>query len=100
VEIYGELSESNPAFLPNLATSLGAFGSAQREAGDGQAACESFRKALASLLPVLKVYPAAFLPLAQNLAQDYFTMLRQLGQQPDPDLMAAYAAAFDEDQSR
>ena len=98
VGIYRELSQSNPAFLPNLATSLGAYGSVQRQAGELQAARESFQEGLAVLLPVLQVYRDAFLPLAQDLAGVYFETLRHLGQEPDPELMAAYAAAFADDQ--
>jgi tetratricopeptide (TPR) repeat protein len=98
VGIYRELSQSNPAFLPDLATSLGAYGSVQRQAGELQAARESFQEGLAVLLPLLQVYRDAFLPLAKNLAGVYFETLRQLGQEPDPELMAAYAAAFANDQ--
>ena len=96
--IYRELSQSNPAFLPDLSTSLGAYGSVQGQAGELQAARESFQEGLAVLLPVLQVYRDAFLPLAQDLAADYFETLRHLGQEPDPELMAAYAAAFADDQ--
>ena len=97
--IYRELSQSNPAFLPDLATSLGAYGSVQRQAGELQAARESFQESLAVLLPLLQVYRDAFLPLAQNLAGVYFETLRQLRQEPDPELMAAYAAVFADDQN-
>jgi tetratricopeptide (TPR) repeat protein len=99
VGIRRELSQSNPAFLPDLATSLGAYGSVQRQAGELQAARESFQEGLAVLLPVLQVYRDAFLPLAQDLAGDYFETLRQLGVEPDPELMAAYAAMFADDQN-
>ena len=100
VRIRRELSQSNPAFLPDLATSLGAYGSVQRQAGELQAARESFQEGLAVLLPVLQVYRDAFLPLAQGLAGDYFETLRQLGVEPDPaELMAAYAAVFADDQN-
>jgi hypothetical protein len=51
------------------------------------------------LLPVLQVYRDAFLPLARGLAGDYFETLRQLGVEPDPELMAAYAAVFADDQN-
>ena len=98
VGIFRELSQSNPAFLPELATSLGSYGSVQRQAKEPSAATESFREGLAVLLPLLQVYRDAFLPLAQKLAGDYFDTLRQLGQEPDPELMAAYAAAFADDQ--
>ncbi len=99
VRNYRELSQSNPAFLPDLATSLGAFGAVQRQAGELQAARESYQEGLAVLLPVLQVYRDAFLPLARRLAGDYFVTLRQLGQEPDPELMAAYAAVFADDQN-
>ena len=99
VRIQRELSQSNPAFLPDLATSLGAYGSVQCQAGELQAARESFQEGLAVLLPVLQVYRDAFLPLARGLAGDYFETLRQLGQEPDPELMAAYAAVFADDQN-
>jgi tetratricopeptide (TPR) repeat protein len=99
VGIYRELSQSNPAFLPDLATSLGAYGSVQRQAGELQAARESFQESLAVLLPLLQVYRDAFLPLAQDLAGVYFETLRQLRQEPDPELMAAYAAVFADDQN-
>jgi tetratricopeptide (TPR) repeat protein len=99
VRIRRELSQSNPAFLPDLATSLGAYGLVQRQAGELQAARESFQEGLAVLLPVLQVYRDAFLPLAQGLAGDYFETLRQLGVEPDPELMAAYAAVFADDQN-
>ena len=98
VEIYRELSQSNPAFLPKLANSLDAYGLVQRQAREPSAATESFREGLAVLLPLLQAYRDAFLPLAQKLAGDYFDTLRQLGQEPDPELMAAYAAAFADDQ--
>ncbi len=98
VGIYRELSQSNPAFLPDLANSLGAYGMVQRQAEEHQAARDSFREGLAVLLPLLQVYRDAFLPLAQKLAGDYFETLRQLGQEPDPELMAAYAAMFADDQ--
>ena len=97
--IYRELSQSNPAFLPDLANSLGAYGSVQGQAGELQAARESFQEGLAVLLPVLQVYRDAFLPLAQDLTGVYFETLRQLGQEPDPELMAAYAAVFADDQN-
>jgi tetratricopeptide (TPR) repeat protein len=99
VGIYRELSQSNPAFLPDLATSLGAYGSVQRQAGELQAARESLQEGLAVLLPVLQVYRDAFLPLARDLAGEYFETLRQLGVEPDPELMAAYAAMFTDDQN-
>jgi hypothetical protein len=70
----------------------------QREAGEHQAAKESLRESLALLLPLLQAYRDAFLPLAQKHADDYFETLRQLGQETDPELMAAYAAAFADDQ--
>jgi tetratricopeptide (TPR) repeat protein len=98
VRIRRELSQSNPAFLPDLATSLGAYGMVQRQAGEPSAARDSFREGLAVLLPLLQCYRDAFLPLAQNLAGNYFETLRQLGQEPDPELMAAYAAMFADDQ--
>jgi len=98
VGIYRELSQSNPAFLPKLANSLDAYGLVQRQAGEPSAATESFREGLAVLLPLLQAYRDAFLPLAQKLAGDYFDTLRQLGQEPDSELMAAYAAAFADDQ--
>jgi hypothetical protein len=94
VEIYRELSESNAAFVPDLATSLGALGSLLIQSDDLQAASEQFREGLAVLLPVLLANPEALRPLADRLAQLYFATLRELGQEPDPDLMAAYAAAF------
>jgi tetratricopeptide (TPR) repeat protein len=98
VGIYRELSQSNSALLPDLATSLGNYGLVQRQAGELQAARESFQEGLAVLLPVLQVYRDAFLHLAQGLAGDYFETLRQLGVEPDPELMAAYAATFADDQ--
>ena len=98
VGIHRVLSQSNPAFLPKLANSLDAYGLVQRQAGEPSAATESFREGLAVLLPLLQAYRDAFLPLAQKLAGDYFDTLRQLGQEPDPELMAAYAAAFADDQ--
>ena len=99
VGIYRELSQSNPAFLPDLATSLGNYGMSQRQAEEHLAARESFREGLAVLLPVLQVNRTAFLPLSQKLAGDYVETLRQLGQEPDPELMAAYAAVFADDQN-
>ena len=60
----------------------------------GSIACGSFREGLAVLLPALLAYPQAHRPLADALAQVYFATLQRLGQEPDPDLMAAYAAAF------
>jgi hypothetical protein len=93
-----ELSQSNPAFLSKLANSLGAYGSVQRQAGELPAARESFREGLAVLLPLLQINRDSFFPLAQNLAGVYFETLRQLGQEPDPELMAAHAAAFADDQ--
>jgi tetratricopeptide (TPR) repeat protein len=98
VSLYRKLSQTNPAFLPKLANSLGAYGRVQRQAGEHQAAKESLRESLALLLPLLQTYRDAFLPLAQKHADDYFETLRQLGQEPDPELMAAYAAAFADDQ--
>jgi tetratricopeptide (TPR) repeat protein len=98
VGIYRELSKSNPAFLPNLATSLGSYGSVQRQAGEPSAARDSVREGLAMLLPLLQVYRDAFHPLAQDLAGEYFDTLGQLGQEQDPELMAAYAAVFADDQ--
>jgi hypothetical protein len=53
---------------------------------------------LAVLLPLLQVERDAFLPLAQKLAGDYLETLRQLGQEQDTELMAAYAAMFADDQ--
>jgi len=94
VGIYRELSESNRAFLPDLASSLGVLGVVRRQGGNLQAASESFREGLAVLLPALVAYPQAHRPLADALAQDYFATLQRLGQEPDPDLMAACAAAF------
>ena len=48
---------------------------------------------------MLQVNRTAFLPLAQKLAGDYVETLRQLGQEPDSELMAAYAAVFADDQN-
>jgi tetratricopeptide (TPR) repeat protein len=94
VGIRRELLESNRAFLPDLASSLGVLGVVRRQAENLQAASESFREGLAVLLPALVAYPQAHRPLAEALAQEYFATLQRLGQEPDPDLMAAYAAAF------
>ncbi len=98
VRIRRELSQSNPAFLPDLATSLSNYGMAQRQAEEHLAARESFREGLAVLLPVLQDYRTAFLPLAQKLAGDYVETLRELGQEPDSELMADYVAMFADEQ--
>jgi hypothetical protein len=89
VVIYPELSKSNAAFVPDLATSLGTLGSLLIQENDLQDASEQFREGLAVLLPVLLANPEALRPLADRLSQLYFATLRELGQEPDPDLMAA-----------
>ncbi|MFM9099886.1 MAG: AAA family ATPase, partial [Cyanobium sp.] len=96
VEMYRELSASNRAFLPDLALSLGALGSHWLKAGDLQAACQSFQEGLVVLRPAFTAMPQAFLPLAQALFQGYSDCLNALGQEADPELMAAYAAVFPE----
>jgi tetratricopeptide (TPR) repeat protein len=98
LRIRRKLSQSNPAFLSDLANSLGAYGIVQRKAEEYQAARDSFREGLAVLLPLLQDYRDALLPLAQTLAGDYLETLRQLGQEQDTELMAAYAAVFADDQ--
>jgi hypothetical protein len=94
VGIDRERAKSNPAFVPDLATSLGVLGSVRIQENDLQAASEHFREGLAVLLPALLANPQALRPLADRLAQLYFATLQELGQDPDSDLMAAYAAAF------
>ena len=94
VEIYRELSESNGAFLPDLARSFGALGSIQIDAGDIKAACQSFQDGLVVLRPAFTALPQAFLPLAQALIQGYGSCLQTLGQEADPELMAAYGPAW------
>ncbi|MFM7455682.1 MAG: hypothetical protein ACKO2W_03715 [Vulcanococcus sp.] len=94
VKIRRELSASNRAFLPDLAGSLGALGSHRLQAGDIQAACQSFQEGLVVLRPAFTAMPQAFLPLAQALLHDYGSCLNTLGQEPDPELMAAFGSAW------
>jgi hypothetical protein len=46
---------------------------------------------------VLQVYRDAYLPLARDHEGEYYENLRQLGVEPDPELMAAYAAVIADD---
>lgn len=94
VGIDREQAKSNPAFVPDLANSLGVLGSVRIQENDLQAASEHFREGLAVLLPALLANPQALRPLADRLAELYFATLQELGQDPDSELMAAYAAAF------
>jgi len=96
VGIYGELAKSNRAFLPDLATSLGALGAVWRQADDLQAASESFREGLAVLLPAVVAYPQAVQTLAVALLCDYVATVQSLGLEPDSELLAAYATVFAE----
>ena len=92
--ISRELAKSNRAFLPDLATSLGALGAVWRQADDLQAASECFREGLAVLLPAVVAHPQALQPLAVALLREYVATLEPLGLEPDAELLAAYLAAL------
>jgi hypothetical protein len=94
VKTYRELVKANQAFLSGLVRSNSVLGSVLCKLGNIEAAKKSFREGLTMLLPVLEANYQAHRPLADALAQDYFATLQRLGQEPDPDLMAANAAAF------
>jgi len=88
VDIYRGLARANPqAFLPDLATSLGAHGSVLRDMGRHAGAAAVFGEGLRAILPFVRALPAAFGGLAGALLQDYLQACQKAKQQPDRELV-------------
>jgi len=72
VRIRRQLAAQHPdAFLPDLATSLGAKGFVLLQMGDWAGAAESFREGVELLKPLFLRLPEAFKPLMANLLGYY-----------------------------
>jgi tetratricopeptide (TPR) repeat protein len=95
VDIYRRLAESRPdVFLPDLAMSLGALGTAYLTAEQYEAAAEAFAEGLALVTPFAERHPQAFGDLVRGLGQDYIQACEKAGWEPDAALLERAARAL------
>jgi tetratricopeptide (TPR) repeat protein len=89
VEHYRRLAAQHPdAFLPDLASSLGAYGVVLRGLGRSAEAAAAFAEGLRAILPFVRALPAAFGGLAGALLQGYLRACAEAGEAPDKALVA------------
>ncbi|MEJ5240854.1 MAG: hypothetical protein WHS87_06630, partial [Anaerolineales bacterium] len=88
VDLYRPLAQANPqAFLPDLATSLGAYGSILLALERLTEAAESFAEGARLLLPFARALPQAFSGLLRALLRDYLRACQAAGHAPQPALL-------------
>ncbi|MFQ5401810.1 MAG: hypothetical protein ACE5E7_19710, partial [Anaerolineae bacterium] len=88
VEIRRRLAQRNPdAFLPDLATSLGAHGSVLRGLERYAEAVESFGDGVRVLTPFFLRLSQAFTGLMGALVSEYLNACQAAGQEPDGELL-------------
>jgi tetratricopeptide (TPR) repeat protein len=91
VEIRRKLAEANPqAFLPNLAMSLGAYGSVLLALDRYTEAVQALTEGLQHLIAFYRDLPQAFTGLVDALRQLYLEACQKAGQEPDKDLLSQY----------
>ena len=84
VTIYRDLARSQPdAFLPDLATSHGAWGNILKTSGAPTEAIEKFAEGLRLITPLAQKLREAHLPLAQTLANAYREACQSAAMEPD-----------------
>ncbi|MGB4086682.1 tetratricopeptide repeat protein [Methanothrix sp.] len=88
VDIRRKLAHSNPAaFLPDLAMSLGAFGSVLSSLEQHEKAAGIFAEGLQHIAPFYQEHPDAFAPLAGSLQDSYLQSCREADIKPDEKLL-------------
>ena len=88
VDIRRQLAKVNPqAFLPDLASSLGAYGSVLRSLERHDEAAQAFGEGLQHIVPFYREMPRAFAELAQALQKEYLHACQDAGQEPDKVLL-------------
>ena len=97
VDTYRRLAKDRPdAFLPYLATSLGALGRCLAADARLRDAVEAFAEGVRTLAPAFEQLPEAFARLMGALVSEYLTHVKELGESPDMDLLAPIVAKFEE----
>ncbi|MBB5057430.1 tetratricopeptide (TPR) repeat protein [Granulicella aggregans] len=95
--ILHDLSVLNPdRFLPELALSLSILGDQLCAVGRQREAMETFAKSIRLLEPFYIRYPEAFRAWAPATVRDYLVQSRQLGVEPDEQLLLPYQAVIAE----
>ncbi len=98
VDIRRTLADQNPqAFLPDLAMSLGAHGSALRGAERIAEAAAAFEEGVRALPDIARQLPQAFSELLRNLLRDYVAACQAAAQTPDAALVEAVAEVLGKD---
>jgi len=91
VDIYRQLARANPqAFLPDLARSLGVYGSILLAMKRHDEATSYFAEGLQHLVSFYQAFPAAFAPLAGALRRDYLRACQEAKLEPDAELLARF----------
>ena len=91
VDIRRRLAKANPqAFLPDLASSLGGYGTILRSLDRNAEAARSFGEGLQKIGPIYQKMPQAFGGLAGALKQNYLSACEAAGQEPDQELLANF----------
>ncbi len=87
--IRRQLASQRPdAFLPDLATSLGAMGAVLQAIGNAAEAAATFREGVERLKPLFLRLPKAFRLLMENLIAHYFRASQDAGLELDAGLLA------------
>ncbi len=96
VRIRRALAKANPdSFLPDLAMSLSVLGdclAALERLSEARAAAH---EALALLAPFCARFPGAFDALAKAIVRDYWRRTKELGEEPDMELLLPYMHLFE-----
>ena len=88
MDIRRRLAEKNPeAFLPDLASSLGAYGTILRSLDRHAEAAQAFGEGLQKIAPFYRKMPQAFGGLAIALLRGYLQACNVAGQEPDEELI-------------
>jgi tetratricopeptide (TPR) repeat protein len=90
-DIRRKLAEANPqAFLPDLAASLGAYGSVLLALERHAEAAPAFAEGLQHPVPFYRDLPQAFTGLAHALRRNYVDACQKAKQEPDKDLLSQF----------
>lgn len=90
-DLYRKLAASNPqAFLPDLATSLGSYGSILQAMELHEEAIRAFKEGLQHLVPFYRDLPQAFTGPAKGLVQAYLQACEKAGLEPDAALLSQF----------
>ena len=98
--IYRQLAAQRPdAFLPDLASSLGAKGTVLEEIGNLAGAVAMFREGVECLRPLFLRWPQAFRPLMTNLVVAYFRVCETAEVEVDSDLIGEIVWRLEDDKA-